>query len=738
MHSSDSSNSAHTHRWKAALATPERCLVFIWTVLCLPWLLGIKVIPFDAVQQFFPAVSFVAEQVRNWQAPWWNPWLYAGYPQLADPQMMTFQPSVVVPMMLAPTSLHWFSVVVLLHVLGGGWGALRLARHYRLDALPQLLFALVMMFGAVAASRLQHTPMIVSFSLLPWLWLGLSRLRHAGLGRDVWLAGISGGLVALQLTQVTYFIILGCAIYALATLILAAPGRRLRLACQLAGVGILAALISAPQWLSTLAYLPFSNRAVIRLEEALTGSIRWPVLSTLLSGNLFSQGRGDYWGGGDISQDYLYLGAVPLAVWLCWGAEVVRLQPARTRLALTLMTLATAYALGGATPLYAWLFAWLPGVDLFRRPADALFVIVPAAAWLSAQALQVALRAQMLKPHWPSVVLVALLLVHALWLAFGAGWHPVALVWLLVSAVIGTVAIRALRRPFTTARRMQGTLLALIVVDLLIFNVGTSFNAASATKSVPTARRDGALQSAYRLLRPLQGQGIPERTAVFGIGALTNGASVYGLPLVNGYNPWVSADYLQFVGMPAYPLDRVQDKPPTAWAPDFAAPVHDLLGLRWIVAQEAFPGSSAIDPFLQAQRRETLLPRVLNPRNVQRHPTYFPHAESFAGTDFEKVLWLPADAVDTACADTGTGSITLGPIEYAASHLRVHYRADAPAWLVVNELDAPGWEASIDGVPLPVQRANGIFRAVCVPAGGAVLALDYTPWTLWRAGLRAR
>jgi len=405
---------------------------------------------------------------------------------------------------------------------------------------------------------------------------------------------------------------------------------------------------------------------------------------------------------------------------------------------LALMTPATAYALGGATPLYAWLFAWLPGVDLFRRPADALFVIVPAAAWLSAQALQAALRAPALKPHWPSVVVIVLLLGHALWLAFGAGWHPVALVWLGLSAAIGAAAIRALRRPVTVARRMHSMLLALIVVDLLIFNVGTSFNAASATKSVPTAKREGALQSAYRLLQPLQGQGIPERSAVFGIGALTNGASAYGLPLVNGYNPWVSADYLQFVGMPAYPLDRVQDMQPTAWAPDLVAPVHDLLGLRWIVAQEAFPGSSAIDPFLQAQRRETLLPRVLNPRNVQRHPTYFPNAEAFARTDFQKVLWLSADAADTACADTGTGTITLGAIDYAASHVRVHYRADAPAWLVVNELDASGWEASVDRAPLPVQRANGIFRAVCVPAGDAVLALDYTPWTLWRAGLRAR
>jgi len=48
-------------RW----ARPETLWVASWLLLCLPWLIGTKVIPYDAVQQFFPAVSFSAEQLRN-------------------------------------------------------------------------------------------------------------------------------------------------------------------------------------------------------------------------------------------------------------------------------------------------------------------------------------------------------------------------------------------------------------------------------------------------------------------------------------------------------------------------------------------------------------------------------------------------------------------------------------------------------------------------------------------------
>lgn len=721
---------ALAHRaWQRCRASGEIRLLGIWALLCLPWLLGLRIIPFDAAQQFFPAVSFVAEQWLHGQAAWWNPYLYGGYPQLADPQMMSLQPSMVLPMLLAPTSLHWFTVVVLLHVLGGGIGALRLARHYRLDPLPQLLFALVMMFGAVAASRLQHTPMIVSFSYLPWLWLGMSRLRRQPRVREVLLAGVAGGLCALQLTQVTYLIVLGCALYALAGVLLAPPGQRLRLLLCLAAVGGLAALISAPQWLSTLAWLPATNRRVIDLDASLGGAIPWQTLATLLSGNVFEQGRGSYWGVGEITQDYLYLGAVPLALWLGWGAAVLRAQPWRARIALAVMVLAVAWALGGRTPLFPWLFAWLPGLDLFRRPADALFAVVPAAAWLAAQALQQARQSATLRPHWPSLAVVALLA------AFTVAWvlpaHPAALGWVLLSTLIALLALRA-------ASRQRGVaLLGLLVVDMLVFNVGTDFNTGSASKSVLDGTRDGPAQAAYRVLAAQRTAGIPQRAAVFGLGPLTNGASVQQLALINGYNPLLGSDYLQMVGTPGEPLARVQDNLATPWAATLEAPLYDLLGLRWVLAATPFPGAHAVDGRVFVAERGGVLPRVLSPRHVARHAGRLPDPAAFSATDFAHTLWLPVGA-HGACADAQAGAVRIGAIHYQANRLQVAYQADAAGWVVINEAYAPGWEAQVDAAALPVLRANGVFRAVCVPPGTHTLQLRYRPLALWRDGLQGR
>jgi hypothetical protein len=53
----------------------------------------------------------------------------------------------------------------------------------------------------------------------------------------------------------------------------------------------------------------------------------------------------------------------------------------------------------------------------------------------------------------------------------------------------------------------------------------------------------------------------------------------------------------------------------------------------------------------------------------------------------------------------------------AATRVDVETSADAPAILVLADLFYPGWEATIDGTPTRILRANSVFRAVAVPAG---------------------
>jgi hypothetical protein len=66
---------------------------------------------------------------------------------------------------------------------------------------------------------------------------------------------------------------------------------------------------------------------------------------------------------------------------------------------------------------------------------------------------------------------------------------------------------------------------------------------------------------------------------------------------------------------------------------------------------------------------------------------------------------------------------------------RVTIRAilDAPGYLVVADTWYPGWQATVDGVPTEVLRANYAFRAVWLEAGKHEVEMVYRP-TLVRIG----
>jgi hypothetical protein len=722
---------------------PAWTLSILWLLMTLPWTSGLKAIPFDSLQQFYPALAFEVQQLRQLQGPWWNPLLFGGYPQFADPQMMTFQPSMVLPLLLAPgTSVVWFDSVVLLNMLAGGLGCLHLARHYGLRNAAGLLVALTFMFGGVAASRLQHTPMIVSYALLPWAWLGMRSLAAQPGLRKALLLALPLALCALQLTQLTYLIALAVCAYGVALIVRQAPGTRMRLIGWFAATAVVALLVSAVQWLPTLAWLGQTNRLVQSLDAAAAGSTSLPALSTVLAGNLLSHSRGSYWGGGDISQDYAYVGAVPLALWLLWGGAVVRRFPLQSRVMLAVIMLSSFYALGVHAPLYRLLHAALPGVDLFRRPADALFLGVPCMAMLAGFSLQVRLEGRRLSPHWPSIVALGALLLYALSLAATHRHLGAAAVGLATTGAIGAFAGWRLRGVQTPSRNVLAGLLALVVLDLMVHNVARRFNAVSLRSRALTSQVDsppvgGGQEALNLMLQRLPRTGIPERAEVYGLATLNNGAMVHGIALLAGYNPILDTRYASFLGVqglpPATPAQRID----TPWVKGERSAALDLAGLRLLVSDTPFDGAQR-QGALYLRQRGSVLPRMLAPVTVRRHAGEFPEPQAYAATDFATTLWLPEAASTGACGVRATMAQDLKVEDYAANAIVVSYRAAGPAWIVVNERMAPGWQAAVGGRPVALLRANGLFRAVCVPAGRHTLRLSYAPLRMVREGLALR
>ena len=56
----------------------------MWALLCTPWFIGGRVIPWDAKNHFYPMLRFLAAALHQGESASWAPYHFSGHPQLAD------------------------------------------------------------------------------------------------------------------------------------------------------------------------------------------------------------------------------------------------------------------------------------------------------------------------------------------------------------------------------------------------------------------------------------------------------------------------------------------------------------------------------------------------------------------------------------------------------------------------------------------------------------------------------
>ena len=95
-------------------------------------------------------------------------------------------------------------------------------------------------------------------------------------------------------------------------------------------------------------------------------------------------------------------------------------------------------------------------------------------------------------------------------------------------------------------------------------------------------------------------------------------------------------------------------------------------------------------------------------------------------------LVLQGAAQARSLDEAGGGEVEIIAYEETQVSLRVNSRT--PAYLVLKDAFYPGWEATVNGSPTPIYRANLLFRAVAVPAGESAVVFRFAP-TLWRTAL---
>jgi hypothetical protein len=163
---------------------------------------------------------------------------------------------------------------------------------------------------------------------------------------------------------------------------------------------------------------------------------------------------------------------------------------------------------------------------------------------------------------------------------------------------------------------------------------------------------------------------------------------------------------------------------------------HDLMNVRYAAVRERVPGWR--DALVSREGHGRLaenpapLPRawiaggweVVPDWKAALHRTLeesFPYRRSV-------VLDEAPDARPPARLDGAAARI----VRRESGEIEVESRTPAPAVLVMSELHYPGWSVEVDGRERRLLRADGILRAVEVPAGVHRVTMSYRPtnWTL--------
>jgi hypothetical protein len=484
-----------------------------WLVCCWPWLSGAVTIPWDAKAHFQPQLQFLARSLHAGESPFWTPNVFSGQPQVADPQSLIFSPPFLLLALLnAAPSLRAADAATFGALFAGGVGVILFFRDRRWHWGGAVIAALVFSFGGSAAWRVQHIGQILSLAYLPIaLWLLDRALARSSILYGA-LAGLAAGFLVLGRDQVS---LLGA--YVLAAWLLAhwltsdARGRAVRASLPpLIAGAIVGAMVTLPPVTLTWLLAEQSNRPEIDFIGAGRGSLHPALLITTFIPHLFGAAyeMEKYWGppsfawrdtGLFIAQNMgvLYVGAAPILLFLTAGLTRGALWTREIRFFAIGLAVALLYALGWHTPAFRAFYEFLPGASLYRRPADATFLIgfflAYCAGWLAHRLLT---GAQPRRAAWQRAMEAALIIAPFA-AAFVLGWRidrmamtPIPLAWAAMSIAAGLGAL-ALAWKLTNAGRATLAALALVGVTTIDLAFNNGPNGASALPP-----------SVYDVLRP--------------------------------------------------------------------------------------------------------------------------------------------------------------------------------------------------------------------------------------------
>jgi len=732
-----------------------------------PWLSGAVTIPWDAKSQFFPQVQFLAGSLARGEWPWWSPNVFAGWAEISDPQSLLFSPLHVLLAALNPVvSLRAFDAVTFAYLFLGGVGIILFFRDRGWHAGGALVAAMAFALAGSANARMQHTGQIISLAYLPLvLWLGARALE-----RSSWRAGLAAGaltgLMAIGRDQVALL-----SLYVLAGFVLAhwlmgtQPLARMRASIKpLTAAAASAALVAAVPIMMTTLLAERSNRPEIGFDSAAGGSLHPVHLLQFAFADLFGamDPSVEYWAPQSLIWDaewgwpglYLsqnmglvYAGALTLVAVMSFGFIRGLAWAREIRFFTIAAGLLLLYTLGSYTPAFYLMYDLLPAVALYRRPADATFVLVALVAviagylvhrWLTGSVPTATRRQRALEIACPLVLIAAALALASSVVGIGPALAPVATAMVFTATAVAVLLV-ARRLDAGWPAAAAGVLASFMAFDLAV-NQAPHISTAL-PPGLFDALRPNTNDETVRLLKArIAGAAAPDRrdrVELIGIGYhWPNLGLVQGFDHVFGHNP-LRLHSFQEATHAGDTVALASQRIFSPLYPSYRSAFADLLGVRFIATgvpvEQIDTSLKPGDLNFIARTRDAYV--YENPRALPRVMLL----TDWRLADFEDLLhngWPDVDPRRTVLlkkAPVGFpgGAVAGGSarlLRYANTEVVVEVEAPAGGILLLNDVWQPWWRADIDGADAEILKADVIFRAVVCPRGRHMVRFTFHPF----------
>lgn len=662
--------------------------------------------------QFF-LKTYLGDSLRAGAWPLWNPYICAGRPFAADPQSGVFYPPnwlyAVLPLNACVTLL------VTLHVAAAGWFAYLLGRRLRLSAAAAAITGVAFMFNAFIITHAYRgqSERVEAIAYLPLMLMLLERAeQRRRLGAYVWL-GLAGALQFLAGSpQVAWMTWVSVGVYLAARRLLFIRREGfVSISRSVAGLAIALAFtvgLAAVQLLPTLELVKHSNRSAPSVEFAAAFPFTMTSLVHLMFPNFEGEG-GAYTQGNPEPMGYVGLLTVVLAI--------VGAFQARRRLKWAVIAVGAVQAfimIGRATPVFDALYYALPGMSAFRIPARSIVVVTLCAAVLAGMGADAMFDPRSRRAaRWVGPA-AALALCVSLGLAavrlvplIDAKVAPASTLW--IPLTFGAIALLAvLPAAFKSWTGLRYVWIAIIAVDLGLTAATMDAYRAREARNYRAPAAEAEIVQRMKANKELWRFALPAALVRENVG-MANG--VYG---VNGFISLSLDRFYRFVH--AMARQRVPEKlthTPGPFVFQAANPFpFKVLNVRY--GHGVDPATGAPTPIVN----EAAGPRawfVSDYEVIDDDATI----ERMLDDNFDplQTVLLTEPPSDESTPGDGDADSAVEITAYSPQRIALRVHAATDGFLVLSEMDYPGWQATVDGKPADILRADYLLRAIPLKAG---------------------